>query len=395
MASIYSWQSRNLEDATKVLVIYIHYNRKSVFNICLGKTALALGNNDAVWVLDNGSNFKDNPEKLVSSVSIKFPSLVFRFTSLPVNHGGNAAAEYVYLQLFNGLFPNVSHYVLLGDDDFIRPDLSNFLPCDLDNTRIYAWNYDYYDYRTGCRINSSSAYTYSLQEFDALECLRSAIYENNSKLNYLRHFLYKILLLSRFISIQRNNYSYPSIPKHNSATLLPIRALIKSMQKYGSIVTYPYGDVGNIMLLEFVANVFFIDIPGSTIGRGFNYGVTSDIAKMALNHPGRFYYRGMPSLAKYIALSKIDLVKRLKLEHSHSSIMSHYIGPHFTFLFASNANALIKYAYHMKASRKINVFCINLFYDILLLLLLCLPLGRRFSDYVCRSFFFDVYGNSS
>ena len=390
MAKFSFSSSRDCYKPSRFLVVYIHYNRKRVFEYCLNKTLLSLSEVDALWVIDNGSNKSESIDLLMEETIRLCPFLNIHFSSISVNRGGNYAYEYVLNHLYKGIFQNVSHYIILGDDDYLLPALNKCLPTTLDINTLYCWNFNFHNFKTD-DIYQACKFSGCQSQYLASECLADSIGENSERSNLFVRILRKVFF-SWYSDNRDDTYSSLSFlqaPKHSSATLIPVRAMISAINQYKSIVSYPYGDVGIILILSCLNRVIFYDMACTNIGRGYNYGVTGNIARMAANHQGSFLCRGLPSLPKYTAISKLFVIKKLGLIVSHSNVLSNYILQHFVFLFSSRGAALRQHVSNAKSVTSIISVFSGLALDILFLALLFLPIGQRLSNRLCSLYIDD------
>lgn len=261
-----------------IVFAIIHYNR----SICLRKSLESIRGElrpgDCLFLIDNGSSQPVQKEiiQIFKEEAVWHGSHICMFcASTPVNQGGIPAYEYLIETLLGETFPGASHFLILGDDDFLMPGWREEIQPYISRNNWISWGYNYYHWKTHV--------VEKICEHSGLVAATSGDEE------------YAIWL--KRISGRFQHYAKQ---EHSSAVAVSLRSLRKAARILPTLVPLPYADVGLALISAYASKIVYIHKPLSMIGRGFNYGM-GDSATMANNHPTRFPIRGMPSHSKYLA----------------------------------------------------------------------------------------------
>ena len=306
-----------------VLFLIIHYDRSALLAQSLPYLIPNIRDGDIVWLVDNGSSqfHACEAENAMKSLKGEVSSMcTFRYDHITVNAGGNKALRYAYNNLSTMLRPDITHLVMLGDDDFLGSSWRESVAPHLSHSNYICWGYSYFSWD---RSESFPAlirnYTNSISVIAAsvpyelwlrsISTLRSPLVD---LIKYVcRPLLVRLLFSSRRKSVVSTGYGFQS---HSSSTALPISALIAAQSRYGDIVTDPYGDVGFLYVLAEAQLFVYYDTPLGCIGRGQNYGMTKDKLRMAKNHPLPFHWHGIPSHSVYCLFAYMSILSGLRKE---------------------------------------------------------------------------------
>jgi hypothetical protein len=302
----FEFQGRPLSDVTGIIFIVIHYNRVGCLRLCLESLGSQLRSGDAIWFLDNGSDVDAQAHALSlfqCSIAEKFDSECCIVSSATrVNRSGAHAYFYVFNQLASKRFPSASHFVLLGDDDFLSSEWRNCIGVHLQPDDIITFGFNYFDW-TSSSVVSAFNHSHLVSRYSTLQVFHAWLSRVKSFPGIERLlFRVKYFLNKAFRANICNDSSYPR-QDHPSATLIPLSAVVKSSRIYATVRLRPYSDVAFILFLCQSKSVVYVDSPLVLIGRGCNYGMTKDVSLMSSNHPVRAPYVGFPSHFKYSAIT--------------------------------------------------------------------------------------------
>lgn len=356
----------------RIIFVFIHYDRLNIITKTTSSLISFLCPEDGIWIIDNGSRKSDQEllDQYLSKYSASCCSISASYVQ--TNNAGTFALEMLLSKLGNSLYPNATHFIVVGDDDYILFELYNQLPKKLDPTDVYTWGFDYYDHQAGIR-SSTRNHTGQTYVYDSKSCFNFWISQYTFYTNPYSRFISKLKFSSLFSSetseksIDDNfELPYSTVDSHNSASLMPIKSLKTAIEHYGSIVTYPFGDVGSIILLKFSEKFLYFDRPLSLIGRGSNYGMSCSLQRMESNHRLIKMSYGFPSQLKWTAISYVHLYRKLGVPFYYNYMYSQILFPHVKMLFGGFGADILSYIrqrFQKKLFKKT-------FYDVVLELLI-------------------------
>jgi hypothetical protein len=308
-----------------ILYILVHFNRCHHFNLTYSSILQNLYDNDALWVVDHGSNFQHlaTISNCISHTK-RESNAPLCFTRLQPNIPG---AQYVWLmkQLMNHAESLPSHYILLADDDYLLPHFRKSVSPYLDSLTTLSVGFSYHNSLNLEALPSSRSFSSStIEMLDSTNQWISAV----ASLNTIRLCLdslvnvpiIKILCHSVRLAINKSlRASYSSVQQHSSASIISFKSLFKASSEFDNLFPFPYSDVGNI-LINYRARNIHLDENLVSIGVGVNYGMTTDIFKMRANHFCPYIYIGLPSHKKMLAITYFQVLFQLKSSISVRSL---------------------------------------------------------------------------
>lgn len=156
---------------TRIVFVFIHYRRVETL---IKTTSSLLGfiqPCDAIWIIDNGSSAAEQKiiDHHLSDYSSSYSSLSASY--IKTNYTGNFAGEMAFYNLANSLYPHATHFIVVGDDDYILRELYSALPHALNPSDVYTWGFDYYVHQTGIRT-SARDFTSRTYIYDSESCFK-------------------------------------------------------------------------------------------------------------------------------------------------------------------------------------------------------------------------------
>lgn len=154
---------------TGIVFIIVTYNRVDISTNTISSLLDFIQPCDGVWIIDNGS-VSCEQQRLDHHLSRYSESRYSLSASyIKSNNAGTFALELALSTLGNNLYPNATHFMVVGDDDYILRDLDLRLPDKLHPSDIYTWGFDYYDHRT-CKRVSAIDFTHKVYTYDSQSC---------------------------------------------------------------------------------------------------------------------------------------------------------------------------------------------------------------------------------
>ena len=303
-------ESLSTNQVNGIVFAVIHYNRPSCIQKLFNSIESEARDGDCILLIDNGSSpaVQEEVAELLEDLSPNHANHVCKFyAKTSVNRGGISGYEYLYELLLSDIFPEASHFIILGDDDFFGPGWRNQVQKYLSPNDWVAWGFHYYHWDTGL--------IEKIAEHSGDICIDSG-YEAHS--NWLR----RVSREEKFFDRQ----------EHPSAIAISLRSFRLAAQSFATLTPLPYADVGLALVMAFAEKYVYIYSPLSLIGRGCNYGM-GDSVTMAVNHPTRYTIGGLPSHSKYAAatyceclviLDRLDMVAPCTLGLLRSHLISCY-----------------------------------------------------------------------
>jgi len=309
-----------------ILYIVVHFNRSHHFELTYSSIIKNLQNTDALWVIDHGSDSQslNSIANIIHQTKQECNAPIY-VTKLNPNIPG---AQYVWLmkQLLRQAVSLPSHYMLLGDDDYLLPGFREAIFPLLNPSNTISVGFGHHDSISLAPFAPSREFTSSIiqlpgetEQWITASTTRKTI---NLCLDSLLSLFPLLGSLNSFIRslANKDDRTIPiSVQQHPSATINSIKALEQANLVYADLFPMPYSDVGNI-LINSKAQRYHLDRNLVSIGIGVNFGMTPDIFKMKANHFCPCSYKGLPSHKKFLAITSYQVLSQLKSKSSAISL---------------------------------------------------------------------------